>query len=305
MRSWWARTAVLGVVALLGLLVVPLGNAPAKAATKQYYVSLGDSYSIGHQPERGATRHGYADQVVAKARRRGYKLELVNFGCAGATTMSILVGTRCRRPAIDGAPYHGRTQAAAAEKFIREHKGQIALVTVSIGGNDVTQCGQNSDPITCVPRTTNDMAINVTRLVGELRAAAGPDVPIVGLTYPDVILGQWVYEPVNQSLAQLSVAAFKSLVNPVLQQAYASAGAAFSDVTDATGAYIPFDQTVTVEPYGVIPAAVAKVCDLTYYCELGDIHAKTTGHKIIADLIVGQLPPKSVLLHPTHTRYGR
>jgi hypothetical protein len=113
---------------------------------------------------------------------------------------------------------------------------------------------------------------------------------MVGITYPDVILGQWVHEPVNKQLATLSVAAFKSIINPALKDSYAAGKGKFVDVTDATGAYTPLDQTTTLAPYGEIPVAVAKVCQLTWYCEKGDIHSRRSGYGVIADLIVGTLP---------------
>jgi lysophospholipase L1-like esterase len=262
----------------------------AATASKQYYVSVGDSYSTGYEPGPSSTRHGYADQIVPKAARRGYRLQLVNFGCGGATTTSILQVPTCALPAVNGPSYGGLTQAAAAESFLRAHTGQIALVTVSIGGNDVTMCAHDPNPITCVTQATAAIRANVSQLATDLRAAAGPKVPIVGLTYPDVVLGEWVLGPGNKNLAQLSVTAFKALINPALQQSYAVAGARFVDVTTATGAYIPLTRTTKLKPYGVIPVAVARVCTLTYYCEAGDIHANTTGYGVIADLIVATLP---------------
>jgi lysophospholipase L1-like esterase len=294
-RRHRARVPILAaVLGLVGALGFSAGAARAvdhgAAPSKRYYVSLGDSYAVGYQPGLGATRNGYAEQVVAKATRRGYRLQLVNFGCGGATTTSILHGTRCPLGAVHGPGYGGLTQAAAAESFLRAHTGQIALVTVSIGGNDVTMCARNPDPVACVTQAATMIRSNVSLLVTDLRAAAGPNVPIVGTTYPDVILGQWVRHPVDRSLAQLSVTAFHAVINPTLQQSYASAGAGFVDVTNATGAYIPLTRNVTLKPYGVIPVAVARVCTLTYYCAAGDIHAKTAGYGVIADLIVATLP---------------
>ena len=214
----------------------------------------------------------------------------MNFGCGGATTTSILYATTCPLAALHGPRYPGLTQAGAAEAFLRAHVGQIALITVSIGGNDVTACGRKPDPTSCVTQATATVQANVARLATELRAAAGPTVPIVGTTYPDVILGQWVHPPVNMNLARLSVTAFQALINPALTRAYAAAGGRLVDVTTATGAYVPLTRTVTLKPYGVIPAAVARVCTLTYYCALGDIHPKTAGYGVIADLIVATLP---------------
>ena len=296
-----APVAILATVLALGSVTGLDGSAAVGAGTghrttaasaKRHYVSLGDSYAVGFQPGRGATRHGFPDQVVTKATRRGYHLQLVNFGCGGATTTSILQAPTCpiaARP-IHGADYGGLTQAAAAEAFLGAHRGQIALVTVSIGGNDVTFCARAPNPVGCVTQATAGIKTNVARLAADLRSAAGPQVPIVGTTYPDVILGQWVRPPVSQSLAQLSVTAFRALINPTLQQAYTAAPARFVDVTNAAGAYIPLTKTVTLKPYGVIPVAVARVCTLTYYCTVGDIHATTAGYGVIADLIVATLP---------------
>lgn len=276
------------LAALAATLAACGGGAPAKAAPK-YYVSLGDSYAVGYQPSPTPGATGGYTAVVAK----GAGLELVNFGCGGATTASILQTDGCSSPygptaATGAASYAGRTQAAAAEAFIRRHKGDIGLVTVSIGGNDVTHCAGNANPITCVTAALGELGPHVTTLAKGLRAAAGPKVPIIGLTYPDVILGEWVYPPgsPDQALATLSVTAFKSLINPELQKAYASAKAAFVDVTADTDAYLPLTQTTTLAPYGAIPEAVAKVCELTWYCQLGNIHAKTSGYHLIGEEIL-------------------
>jgi hypothetical protein len=41
-----------------------------------------------------------------------------------------------------------------------------------------------------------------------------------------------------------------------------------------------------VQPYGSIPVAVAKVCSLTWFCKLGNIHATTKGYTLIGKLVV-------------------
>jgi lysophospholipase L1-like esterase len=167
----------------------------------------------------------------------------------------------------------------------------VALVTVSIGGNDVTACARaGSDPVACVAGAVDGIKANVGKLAKQLRSAAGPDVRIVGTTYPDVILGQWVRPPVNQDLARLSVVAFKSLINPALKDVYGSVKGRLVDVTKATGAYGSLDEMTTLAPYGQIPVPVAKVCTLTWYCSDGDIHSRKSGYGVIADLIVGTLP---------------
>ena len=282
-------------LAALSLAAALLAAAPAAAKTPQtgYYVSVGDSYATGFQPGRGSTTDSFANQTVTKARKRGYRLKLVNFGCGGANSTSIISKRGCdaRARAVGGPAYGKLTQADAAARFLRAHRGQVTLVTISIGGNDVTACARGgSDPVTCVAGAVTGIKKNVGKLAKQLRRAGGPGVRIVGTTYPDVILGQWVRPPVDQDLARLSVVAFKSLINPTLRAAYESVGGRLVDVTRATGAYGSLDETTTLAPYGQIPVPVAKVCELTWYCSNGDIHSRRAGYGVIADLIVATLP---------------
>ncbi len=283
--------ATFALVGTLGVLSVP-GTALAASRQRQptYYVSLGDSYSVGYQPSRGATP-GY---TVYVARHTG--LKLVNFGCGGATTTSILhtIGCPDVLPHTTGlVTYPTTTQIAAADAFITAHRGHIGLITVSIGGNDVTACATQANPISCVTNAVKTITTNVTTLAADLRAAAGPKVPLIGSTYPDVILGSYVY-PKNPppassvDLAKLSVVAFKALINPALSKAYASSSGALVDVTKATGGYGSLTQTVRTRPYGRIPVPVASVCALTWYCAQGNIHAKTSGYTLIGKLYVSQ-----------------
>ncbi len=294
------RPRVAAALAAASLLALALTGtaAAAKRPAPQLYVSLGDSYASGYQPTaKGVgsnTRNGFAYQVPAAAAKRGHRLQLVNFGCGGATTTSILQQVGCPPAARGpgGIAYPNATQAAAAAKYVRAHRKRLGLITVSIGGNDVTSCAKPGvEPIACVGAAITGIKTNVSALVKQLRAAAGPKVPIVGITYPDVILGAWV-DGTENTLPKLSVFAFKELINPALRETYASVGGKFVDVTAATGAYGSLEETTTLAPYGTIPVPVAKVCELTYYCEFQDIHAKTSGYRIIADLVAGTLPRK-------------
>jgi len=259
------------------------------SATAPYYVSLGDSYAAGYQAGIGTTRDGFAYQVVDQAQATPSPLQLVNFACSGATTTSILQAAGCPAEALgpDAVPYDGQTQIEAADEFLKAHPGEVGLITISIGGNDVTPCGAAPDPVTCVTQAVAGVGTNLTTLLARLRAAAGPDVPIVGTTYPDVLLGGWLSgTPQGQQLANLSITAFKSLLNPTLQTAYEAAGGQLVDVTEATGAYGPMTETTELAPYGVIPVPVAQVCELTTFCSKQDIHPTPEGYRIIADLVL-------------------
>lgn len=281
------------LVAALAATLAMTSTAHAAKASPTYALSLGDSYAVGYQPGMGTTREGFADQTVTKARGKGYRFTLVNLGCGGATTTSILKQKSCPKPArAVGAGRYATTQVAAATTFLKAHKGHVGLVTISISGNDVTSCAKAPDAVACVGAATASIKKNVGELVKRLRKAGGSKLRIVGITYPDVILGQWVRPPVDQDLAKLSIVAFQQLINPALKETYEKYGARFVDVTAATGAYTPLEQTTTLAPYGVIPVAVANVCELTWYCEKGDIHARKSGYGVIADLIVGTLPKR-------------
>ncbi len=289
------RTSLLILLAgvTVGTLALPAkaGTEAAQAATSSptYYVSLGDSYSVGYQPGLGATP-GYAGYVAAHT-----GLTLKNFGCSGATTTSILLTMGCPIPlqhTAGGVSYPTRTQVAAADAFIAAHRGHIGLITVTIGANDVAGCGAVSDPIACVRSVASKIQTNVTTLATVLRAAAGPGVPLIGSTYPDVILGALVHPTVPPSafwvnLVQLSGVAFRLLVNPSLAKSYSSAGGSLVDVTKATDAYVPLSRTVHTA-YGTLPVAVASACALTQYCAKGDIHGTTSGYDLIGKLIVAQ-----------------
>ena len=292
-----SRPALWLAAALLALLLA----APAASAQKRdLYVAVGDSYTSGYQPTAKGkgrmTRNGFTFQLATLARRRGYAgLKHVNFGCGGETTVSLL-GRRkaCTGPAPGGVDYAGRTQMAASESYLRKNRKRVAFVTVLIGGNDVTKCAKEADPVPCVGAAADALKKNVATISRRLRRAVGPDVPIVGGTYPDVILGQWVTgRKEDQDLAALSVIAFKSIINPALLEAYGKYDIDFVDVTGATGAYGPLDQMTTIDPYGSVPVPVATICEISFFCVYEDIHLRTNGYGRMADLFVTELPRRA------------
>jgi hypothetical protein len=305
-----ASTLVVAGVMVAGVIALPgtgqaagskMGHTSSKKAP-MFYLSLGDSYSVGYQPGIGATA-GYT-AVVAKKEH----MTLENFGCGGATTSSILSAIGCIESgfgpvaAFDAVPYPSTTQEQAALTFIADNPGRVGLITVSIGGNDVTSCANapNLGAIeACVAAADALISTDVGSLVSSLDSALGtagdPTAKVVGLTYPDVILGDWVFPSgsPDPSLAGVSVTAFDDLINPTLSAAYGASN--FVNVTQApyktatAGDDTPLTTTQKVKPYGVIPSAVAEICKLTYFCALGNIHANDKGYKFIGGLIVSHL----------------
>jgi lysophospholipase L1-like esterase len=311
-RSISVVPALVGLLALtVGLAAVPgVGQAlvPPTKKMPSYYMSLGDSYSVGFQPTAlsptdptGGTS-GYTAYVAHQEH-----LTLENFGCGGATTSSIIGKVGCGdHAAFHPVLYRTTTQEQAALDFIAVHPGQVRLITISIGGNDVTSCTQ-SDPTAaaaCLTAADSRITTNLTGLVSSLNSAltaASDTAKIVGLTYPDVILGAWV-NPGGagaQTLAAESVQAFDVLINPTLKNAYTSGvpNGLFVDVTNApyreatSGSDTPLTLTQRTKKYGVIPDAVHEICQLTYFCSLQNIHANTRGYRFIGSLIVAALEP--------------
>ena len=291
------RVRVLLAVAAVLLVVVPAAQAAQK---KQYYVSLGDSYAVGYQGDvKRPTHNGFADQLVPLAKKKGYNFSLVNLGCGGADTTSMLQRHGCPAGALaPGASDYpnNETQVQAAVAFIKKHRAQMGLVTISIGGNDVDTCIPKPDPLTCVATNMKVAVTNLKSIVRQVRKAGGKSLKIVGTTYPDVVLGAWVHQDVFGTnafnLATSSLTSFDKYINPGLRRAYKSGHAKFVDVTTATGAFGRFD-TTTLAPYGTIPTPVATVCKLTFFCQFLDIHMRTPGYAIISKLIVGTLPKRA------------
>ena len=286
----------LSATALMITLLAALTVAPtASAATPQkFLVSLGDSYAVGFQPGVGSTRNGFVDQLPGLAKSRGYNLKVVNFGCAGASSTAVMEQVGCGNQALGlgATPYPKQTQLAAATKFIKANRSKVALITVAIGGHDLISCVRAADTLGCVLAAAAAIKTNVTAAAKALRAAAGPKTRIVGTTYLDAVLGAWVKPGGDdgKKLARVSVLAFRSVVNPALKKAYESAKASFVDVTAATGAYGDLKVFVNFAPYGSIPKPVAEMCRISYYCDKGDIHPRTPGYRIIAEMVVAKLP---------------
>jgi lysophospholipase L1-like esterase len=269
-------TAVAAVL-ISSVVLAPSGVASApKGPVAMFYLSLGDSYAAGFEVGAGSPG-GYASKVVAEVATK-HKLLLRNFGCGGATTNSMMEVIGCADPLAfpDVVSYPKKTQLAAALAFIATHHRRIGLITVSIGGNDLNATASN----------VTSIAANITIIAARLRAAAGRSVPIIGLTYPDVVLADWLTGPSGVATAEASISAFQDVINPDWQAAYASSNVTFVDVTAAFGAYTPLVQTVSYSTYGEIPYAVAQICILTGTCGEENIHPTNAGYSVIAKQIV-------------------
>ncbi|HEY7811966.1 MAG TPA: SGNH/GDSL hydrolase family protein, partial [Nakamurella sp.] len=143
------------------------------------------------------------------------------------------------------------------------------------------------DPLACAEDLAPTIERNLDQVLTQVRQAVGPDLPIVGITYPDVYVKDLDSpDPVARARAQASVEVFRDVLNPVLAAAYARVGAGFVDITADSGAYRPVDDLVQNQDGSTVPAAVAAVCRYTHYCDSGDVHPTTAGYSFIADQVL-------------------
>lgn len=255
-------------------------SAPVTAADNAtgWYLALGDSLSVGYQPTDPLDkRGGYTGPVLDALRADDPKTQLRNLGCAGATTTSLMGEDRCS--------YDQGSQLAAAVEFLEAHKGNVDLVTIDVGANDVTPCARPTINVPCVIGAVGAVQRNLTTILAQLRAATGPDTEIIVLNYYNPFLAAWLTGQAGQV-----VAAQSSALLPVLNGAVAAAAAsAGADVADVATAFRSSDTTPVASAFGTVPTNVATICALTWMCTRSDIHANDAGYAVLAGTVIARL----------------
>ncbi len=287
-----AATLVASAIAVLATTTSACGaSSPARQASPRtavsspttYYLSVGDSLSRGVQPNTTGTsvptRQGYPDQLYAALRRSHPGLRLVKLGCGGETTTTMIDGGICSYPA--------GSQLAAAVRFLRAHSGRVSLITIDIGANDSGSCLSRptvSGVATCVAKSIPGTVDNLTKIMSRLRAAAGPKVRIIGMTYYVPSLAQWRGGLMGQTLARFSEG-LVTTYNKVLTGIYKAHGARVADVFTAFHSE-DFTDHVTLPRIGQVPRNVAAICTWTWECAPEprgpNIHANPVGYGVIA-----------------------
>jgi lysophospholipase L1-like esterase len=214
-------------------------------------------------------------------------LRLVKLGCGGETTTSFLSGRGNSLALLLGCNPAGGSQMAGAERFLRAHRGrgEVALLTLDIGANDVVGCasGANFD-ISCVTRGVERIDRNLPRILRRLRGAGASGVPMASMTLYDPFL-QLYLMPEDQSEALLINGYAKNL-NRALERLYRAGGFRVAHVDRAFRTYETSAITSLPGESRQVPVAVAEVCRLTWMCApapLGpNIHANAGGYAVIA-----------------------
>ena len=291
------RSAVLAVVAILiGALTAagPAASAspsgpPGHARPSVYYLSLGDSLAYGYQQRLFLEQEGPDYAPAAFIGYAGFlthrlavvvhhRVTEVNYGCPGETTESFLY-TGCVFTTRDGAPVswlhdpYTTTQMAAAESFLSAHRGEVAVVTLDLGSNDLLQTLR-----TCLstPGCNLGQAVAgaVSTIIANLRTI------VVGLETSDpgvpVALANF-YNP------EVDDPALPSSVRSQTDSLVAQVNLAVSALVDTLAAHqVPI---TLADAYGAINGGIPglsdtkAVCILTNMCTpLHDIHPTTAGY---------------------------
>jgi lysophospholipase L1-like esterase len=252
-------------------------SGPGADHSKAYYVSVGDSLAAGVQPigdpsNLYRTDSGYAEQLLEIAQSDSPKLALVKLGCPGETTTTMIAGGICSYPR--------GSQLDQAVAFLRAHRSKVAFVTIDIGANDFP-----CQAAECVPAGVASIQTNLPSILTALREAAGPNVPIVGMTLYNPFLAAWFLGPDGQAFARASATQLMGPVNALLRGLFVSAGDAVADLETAFSSD-DFDTLVELPGAGTVPLNVARICMWTWVCApapLGpDNHANTAGYGVIA-----------------------
>lgn len=277
-RSISITLIVLGVLA--GSLAASISSS-AQPAPGTIYLSLGDSLSASFQPN-GDSRSGYSEQVFQLEQASNPDLRLVKLGCPGERTNTI---GRERRI----CPYPEGSQLDQAVAVLGG--GDVSFVTLQIGSNDTFNCfdfRQGAFDHACIEELLPKISARLASIVQALRAA-DPDVPIVGLNYPNPLLALAIVPgfPAERIVANNEA---WTAMNDVLEQTYASLGVPVADV-EGEFSTTDFDTIVRVRGFGNLPLNSARVCQWTVMCTTfgEDPHPNTIGYAAMSRAVEAAL----------------
>jgi lysophospholipase L1-like esterase len=250
----------------------------------EYYLALGGSLSRGSQPNANGktfpTNRGYTNDLYAAEKSRFKRLQLIELGCPGETTTSMIKGGTCG--------YAAGSQLASAVQFLHAHKRHIAFITIDIGGNDMEPCFAPTQILkACFQAADTTIRVNLRKIARRLRRAAGKKVPIVGMTYYDPALASWFDGKQGRKFAEQT--------QPLVRNANGDIAAAFrfrsievAPVANAFHTYESLTKKKQLYDHQRVPGPVAVLCKKTWMCAAPPMgpndHANTAGYRKIANV---------------------
>ena len=282
------RLIVLAAIAMI-IAALPLTAASAKEKQDNVYLALGDSVAAGTQNPDPFTDDGYVDALFKRVRGPLGLTDFVNLACPGDDTGEMLdgddptntpIGSICygdfTAPGIDfGAP----SQVEAAEAFLAANAGNVGLITITVGANDILGC--QNDPICIQNALAFSIPTNLSEILFRLQAAA-PGVPIVGMNYYNPNLAYYLV-PGLEGIAEQSNQ-LTALGNQVLTGVYTAFGVPVADVANTFRIY---EDTSESLPLNVrLNCLYTAMCDRVQgqltLAEQPDIHPSDLGYRRIA-----------------------
>ncbi|MCP3977238.1 MAG: SGNH/GDSL hydrolase family protein [bacterium] len=257
------------------------------------YLSLGDSVAAGTQQPSPFTDNGYADKLFRRLSNRYGFDKLVNLACPGDDTVEMLngiggesqYGSACYGPfAI--LPPGGTSQLDVAVEYLATNPGEVKLITIAIGANDILACDPNDpDVATCVATQLGQIGATLSVILATLRAAA-PGVPIVAMNYYNPNLAFWLVDP---ALAEAALALTEPF-NGTLEAVYGAFDVPVADVESAFRTYKTHGKRV--------PANVRAICRFTLMCE------KDGRYFVLSDYDP-DVPGPQTDIHPSNKGYRK
>ena len=289
------RRIALTILALLASILAGVVPATAADHTDGTYLALGDSVAAGTQQPLPFTNNGYADQLFKSLKSDHGFDTFVNLACPGDDTTEMRFGTGGASPGGSACygpnavfPPGGSSQLDAAVAHLLAHPGEVGLITITIGANDILACDPADPQVqVCVATQLGTMAGNLAVIIGTLQAVA-PGVPIVAMNYYNPNLAFWLVDPSTVPASLELTAVF----NGTLEAVYGAFGVPVADVATAFRTFKTNGKKV--------PTNVRAVCAYTLMCEKDgntyilsdsnpaapgpqpDIHPSNKGHKRIA-----------------------
>ena len=300
------------------------GGDDAPATAQSFYLSLGDSLTVGVQPDEDGrvqeTPDGYTDVLYRTLKDADSTLQHERMGCGGEDTTTFIEG------GIAGCDtrYEAGSQLEQAEEFLREHGDRVELVTLTIGGNNFTNCvdgtgGQDELSVEnigvneeCVADGLERLETEVPLIAERLTEAASPDTQIIAMTYYNPFLALALLEEpeaeatededgeaedgaeavpsedADEGLAARTVEILGE-VNESLTASYRAAGI---DVADVDTVFEGANTEVPADSDTGMPVNLQQICDLTWMCNVAqgpDIHTNLVGAQAIAEVFSGEL----------------
>jgi len=277
-------TALLAALSLTATALTATAAAPPRFnPPKEFSLALGDSIAFGqdetlvtqiqsgtYRPEDFAS--GYVDLFATRLATLSAGIDTVNYSCPGETTATFIAGGCWLRSTFGPLPLHDNyppatSQLAVTLKFLREHRGEVSPITLTLGADDflvpfLIVCGGQIDCLTqnfSVRDILAQARVNLDAILTALRRAA-PESEIIMLRY----YNPFDFEPGPLGLVSNAIV---TGLNEVIVEVAAAKGARVAD------AFTPINLGPQPE----------TLCMLTLVCMFGDVHPTEAGYAVIAE----------------------